>query len=152
MSIVSVVVSDFSHCLKNHGAKEDTKVGAHDVHESNHGRVLAVVDYDVGVLEDKERLREYEYDGEYFSDYADYESDSAALEHARVVYIGLDHLNETETAVDQCAYGENGRADAHVEFTRAVLVVVGEVELGQVSRVVVILLFHAWHGRVVKGV
>ena len=120
--------------LVHDGAHEHAEVGAYDVHEADDGEVAAVVDDDVGVLEDEERLHEYEGDAERLGDDGHDEGDVAVEDHRVVVEVRLEHLYEAEAAVDHGAYAEDGRADAHVELAGAVLVVVDEVELGQVGR------------------
>jgi hypothetical protein len=115
------VMSDLGHSLEDNRAEEHTEVSADNVHESDHSRVLTVVDNYVGILEDEERLRKNEYDRGHLSHNANHKCYGAVLDCGPVVEKGLDHLNETEAAVDHGAHGEYGRAHAHIQLTCAVL-------------------------------
>jgi hypothetical protein len=53
VSLGSVMVSNLGHSFHDHGAEEDAKVGAHNMHEANNGRVLSVVYDYVRVFENK---------------------------------------------------------------------------------------------------
>jgi hypothetical protein len=50
-SVKTFMVSDFGHGLEDNRAKKHAKVGAHNMHQSDHCRVLSVVDNYVCVLE-----------------------------------------------------------------------------------------------------
>jgi hypothetical protein len=133
LDVVLIVVAYLSYGLVHDRSQENAKVGAHYVHETDHGRVLAIVDDDVGVLEDEKRLQEYVDQAERFGDDGHGEGDLALGYNRVVVQIGLDHLNQAEAAIDHGANAEDGRAHAHIKLARAVLVVVCEVELGEVG-------------------
>lgn len=46
--------------LLNYRPHCNAKVGAYNMHDANDGQILAMVDYYVRVLENKERLNKYE--------------------------------------------------------------------------------------------
>ena len=103
------------------------------MHESDYGRVFAIVDDNIGVFENKKRLQEYVDQAERFGDDGHGESDPALGYNRVVVEIGLDHLNQAEATIDHGANAEDSRAHAHIKLARPVFVVVCEVELGEVS-------------------
>ncbi len=129
VSFGPVMMSNLGHGFHHNGPEEHTKVGANDMHESDHRRVFAIIDDYIGVFEYEERLHEYEHDAGGLGHDAHYERDAALFNSRVIIEIGLDHLDQTEASIDHCGHGEYGRAHAHVQLARAVLVVVGEVEL-----------------------
>lgn len=54
-----IMMSYLGDRFENNRAHKHTKIRAHNMHETNHGRVLSVVDDNIGVLENEKRLREY---------------------------------------------------------------------------------------------
>lgn len=103
------------------------------MHESDHGRVFAIVDDNIGVFENKKRLQEYVDQAERFGHNGHSEGDLALGYNRVVVEIGLDHLNQAEATIDHGANAEDSRAHAHIKLARPVFVVVCEVEFGEVS-------------------
>jgi hypothetical protein len=79
-------------------------------------------------LKIKTRLHENEDNTHGLGGYADHKGDAAFLDCRVIIKIGLHHLDQTEAAVDHGGHGEYGRAHAHIQLARAILVVVGEIE------------------------
>lgn len=132
--LVMVEVAYFIYCFEYDRAHENAKIGAHNVHEANDGRIFAIVNHNVRILEYEKRLQKYKQEAEYFGYNRHSECSLAIFEHGIVRKVGLHHLYETKAAVDERTHGKYGRAYAHVQLARAVFVVVREIEFRQVGR------------------
>lgn len=97
-----VVVPNLGNRLQYDSSNKYAKVGAHDVHEAKHRRVLSVVDHDVGVFEYEKSLHEYEQKRANDLDGGEDECELAFGRESRVMVhkVRLEKLNQRQRAID----------------------------------------------------
>lgn len=90
MALGMIMVSNFRHGLVNNCTKRDTKVCDDNVHEANARHVPTIVDYNISVFEDKERLKEYEEKAEHPFNDSDRECYLAVAHNIMLIIIKLE--------------------------------------------------------------
>ena len=99
----------FGDRFGDHCFSEKRKIRANNMHQSQYGRTLAKVNYDVGIFEYEKRLKEYEKYAKGFGHKRYHKCELAFIGCFIVVYINVNHLNHFQGARKQGTYAKYGR-------------------------------------------
>lgn len=70
------------------------------MHDANDGQILVMVDYNIGVLENKKRLDKYENNAREHRDKSERESDAVPFQCLIFVQVDFSHLDQVQTAIN----------------------------------------------------
>lgn len=94
------VLFNLRNSLLNDCPHRDTEVGAYHMHDTNDGQILAMIDYNIGVLENKERLDKNENNAREHRDQSERESYAVPFQCLILVKVDFSHLDQVQTAIN----------------------------------------------------